>query len=996
MITGKPKDDSENLKLRTSLLPFRSQIWQKISGCDGMPVFSAGFSFRKSTGMFERQVFGGVLRAFFASCLLFFVFLNLIACGGGEAFDVRVESIRIINTHRNKSGSVSDALVIGEDPFGLELEFEPAGIAGEVGEKVVWKSNAPNVLECSADGMLTPKSEGAAVITASVGSGDDEVSDSMSFVVFSKDYSGSENDDFVFFYYYEGSANTDRVYLSKCLISQNRIEVPARVFFNGKACDVVCIGAEAFKGNDALGEIVLPDSVIKIERDAFSYCSNLESVHLSENLEAMEQGCFGFCGGLLSITLPPKVNSIGDSAFNGCSKLLEINNYSGLDISLDDAGSGRNDYFGGIAKSAVRINTDKARESESCIVKRDGIAYFKRDDDKLVAVKADSDLSRISGLGADCVSIRAGAFGYLQSLTEVDLTGSGIIEIGDSAFASCPSLSAVILNDGLRRIGSRAFANCSALLSLTVPDSVVEISESFLSGCSSLASLTVPFIGKYSNPDEKAEETEREKHPLGYFFSTSDFEGSYKAEQFFPYYNSNYSQWRYPARDYYIPSALKSVSITNSDELVFEAFENCVGLESVALNSGMTKLGAKSFRNCIGIKSIAIPDSVVEFGFDSDDEHNSYPFDGCLFEEVSYERNAAGGEYEFKNGVLTVKAMPSNVNSFPIWYADQINPLVLEVVFSESAAVATSIPRNAFRDCASLKRISLPDSVATIKERAFYDCASLETLASASTEEGFVVPDGVVAIEDEAFAFCGSITKVSVPESVTSIGSGAFGGCALIREMVLPFVGMGAASSSGNKYHFGHVFGKDIKFSSDLAEKVEQPSSSSSSNPKYWIPKSVKSVEILGGDVGCGAFNGCKYIESVRLDDSVESVGMWAFCGCLGLRDVTLPSGLGSLSGQQCFSNCISLSGIVIPASCETISSGVFECVSQLAEDWDFNIFLENDTGALPIGYAEGWNRKTDLSNHSYYFYSAYDPVSPEGYWHYDSEGNPRTWAESD
>ncbi len=51
----------------------------------------------------------------------------------------------------------------------------------------------------------------------------------------------------------------------------------------------------------------------------------------------------------------------------------------------------------------------------------------------------------------------------------------GIIEIGDSAFFGCDSLTSVTIGNGVTTIGLWAFEDCSRLTNITIPDSVTSI-----------------------------------------------------------------------------------------------------------------------------------------------------------------------------------------------------------------------------------------------------------------------------------------------------------------------------------------------------------------------------------------------------------------------------------------------------------------------------------------------------------------------------------------
>ena len=80
----------------------------------------------------------------------------------------------------------------------------------------------------------------------------------------------------------------------------------------------------------------------------------------------------------------------------------------------------------------------------------------------------------------------------------------------------------------------------------------------------------------------------------------------------------------------------------------------------------------------------------------------------------------------------------------------------------------TGIRRVAFENCASLTSITIPDSVTSIGGGSFGNCDSLTSIA---------IPEGVTSIGEFAFQNCTSLTSITIPSGVTSIGDRAFVGC---------------------------------------------------------------------------------------------------------------------------------------------------------------------------------------------------------------------------
>lgn len=79
-----------------------------------------------------------------------------------------------------------------------------------------------------------------------------------------------------------------------------------------------------FEGNTALGSIILPSGMTKINNPGFTGCTNLASVTLPETLETIGGDAFLGCSSLKSIIIPNSVTSISGSAFESCTALTYV------------------------------------------------------------------------------------------------------------------------------------------------------------------------------------------------------------------------------------------------------------------------------------------------------------------------------------------------------------------------------------------------------------------------------------------------------------------------------------------------------------------------------------------------------------------------------------------------------------------------------------------------------------------------------------------------
>ena len=179
-------------------------------------------------------------------------------------------------------------------------------------------------------------------------------------------------------------------------------------------------------------------------------------------------------------------------------------------------------------------------------------------------------------------------------------------------------------------------------------------------------------------------------------------------------------------------------------------------------------------------------------------------------------------------------------------------------------------------------------------------------------------------------AGCVNLTSITIPKSVTSIGSGVFDGC----NNLTVYLESGSTLTSNdlgvNESKIGSYWVEDNltwKLDADGTLTISGTGAmkdydyNNNPSPANQKKGSVKKVVIKDGvtSIGKDAFKNCSNLKSITILDSVTSIGDFAFSDCSSLTSITIPDSVTSI-GDFAFSGCSSLTSITIPDSVTSIT----------------------------------------------------------------------------
>lgn len=579
--------------------------------------------------------------------------------------------------------------------------------------------------------------------------------------------------------------NGTNVEVGGALVNGNILTIPSTITYENTMYTVVGIRSYAFENRENYTRYELPNTVTYIGTGAFKN-SIIESISFSDNL-----------------------TNIGYCAFEGCESLTMVNltNCTNMTTISQNAFYGMPNVW-------------------------------------------------IIMLPESITTIGTAAFSGCTKLSTFNLPGS-LTTIRDNAFNNCSSLKSLTLPQRVNELGFNLFDGCNALKDLyvegtTPPSATFQTFDGWFQNYAE--HVYIPY-GSGSNYQEAtgwsnlyANNLITETNTLVYEYNIKDIVdavatvtghiGNVVGALDIPDYSKHHSTF-YKVTAVANEAFAHCTDITSvtfgefMEDLGHDAFESCSGITSVDLSAcrNMTEIGETAFQGCIGLTSVTLPPTLLSVG--------NYAFYNCGLTSItlpSHVMSLGSGAFCSCHSLAIITSMnpvPPTVGdqvfygsdnitkikvpygaktdylNAPVWgsfdesiyeemspafsfyYDDDYQiaivlgyegaiPSVLEipatVTHNDAEYTVRGINGSAFKNQTGVSQFILPNTITAIGPDAFRGCRYAD----------INIPESLTSLGEGAFVDCDHLTSVTLPEGLTSIPALAFYSCSFITELRLP------------------------------------------------------------------------------------------------------------------------------------------------------------------------------------------------------------------
>jgi len=465
-------------------------------------------------------------------------------------------------------------------------------------------------------------------------------------------------------------------------------------------------------------------------------------------------------------------------------------------------------------------------------------------------------------------------------------------------------------------IGENAFAGCASLTSVVIPDSVSVIGAGAFSGCTNLDLLSLPSlvcaIGDNAFPAEMVLQVKKDSFAHEYALSN---------EISFTFLST--LEWiTLPTKTEYYQGSSESLDLTGAKLLYTDS--NGVSTELVPGVMEVNQIGSTKFGgldetarteailatfSAAGVKSVRIRYGGLDVYYDI----TVYTTTG-----MTYIYNSTVGTatlINFTDTTAKTVVIPPTVTSDGVSYT-----------VTGISQAGQSSQRNGFRGKTNLTEIVLPDTLEYIGWRSFYN----------TNITSMVIPAAVTEIAGEAFSQCDDLESLVFEEGsrLTTFGTKVFYKCYSMLSIDLSDTLLTALSD----YLFqGAKSLSDVKLPDTVASigtGAFSPQNPASETPNR-VPLRSLVLPASLTTIGAEAFLDCRFLKQVDFSKAanLSNIGASAFEGCALLKEVVLPENDTAFTfGGDAFAGCASLTYFAVPdgtTAIPTVDRGFFdECTS--------------------------------------------------------------------
>ncbi len=609
-------------------------------------------------------------------------------------------------------------------------------------------------------------------------------------------------------------------------------------------------------------------------------CAGITNVIVYDGVTYIASNVFEKYETITSVTVPESVDSIGDRAFAGCTSLTDINmpkNVTYMGERIFSSCSSLTDIW--LPENITEIPAGMYFYC-NLLTKLELPEHITKIGDE--AFGYCEGFTQIS-IPEHITDIGEGAFEGCSNLTELHLS-KGMKTVNESAFAECTALKEIVFSNSIESIGREAFRGCTAITELNLPPSLKLIDYKAFSGCSSLTSINFP------------SSLETISHSAFYDCDnitvldfpenlTELYYGAFKDCKRLSQINFNNRLELIGERCFENCSALKSVqlpaSVTQMGRFAFSA----AGLESVVMEEGMEAVGVSAFEDCLSLSSVTLPSTLKTIGSSA-----------------------------FKNNSkLKSVVLPAGLET--IGFAAFSNCTTLESVTMPESSGLLNMDESVFYNCYCLKSVSIGKGVDRIYSKAFYGCSSLEELKVAGRNR--LVDDGAFYAARPSFhVYC---TVNSALEEYVEANN--------IEHTIIHTADDGTDDSvSGWKLVDGVLTINNDEGMADWAGDKYAVTGAATSG-RYIFSNRVKKLVLADGITSIlpYAFYNVK-IDSIKIPDSVTSIGEEALSCCTNIKELEISAGVEEI-GELAIYNMDSLESLIIYTTTDKIHTSNIMCI---------------------------------------------------------------------